>query len=59
MPSKDRAAVQIRRELHRRLKDEANARDLSVSRLAEIAIERGLPRLPPVPSLDDDSETEG
>jgi len=53
MTTKPRVSVQITADLHHRLKDEADARTLSVSRLAEILIERGLPRLPPLPDADE------
>jgi hypothetical protein len=45
--------VPIGAAVHKRLKAEAEARDLSVTRLAEIVIERGLATLVPVPKVDD------
>jgi hypothetical protein len=52
MANTPRGSVQIRADLLQRLKEEADVRGLSASRLAELAIERGLPQLPPVPTSD-------
>ncbi len=54
MAKGQRVSVAIGAEVHERLKAEAEPRTLSVTRLAEILIERGLAQLPPVPTTDDD-----
>ena len=52
MPSRPRVAVPISAVIHGQLKAEADNRGLSVTRLAELPIERGLDQLPPVPFSD-------
>ena len=42
-------SVTMSAERHERLKAEAEARGFSVSKLADLCIERGLPTLMPVP----------
>ena len=52
MANRPRVSVPISADLHQRLKAEAEARTLSVTRLAEILIERGLQRLEPIPDVE-------
>jgi hypothetical protein len=51
--TRPRVSIQIPASLHSQLRIEAERRGLSVARLAEFLIERGLPKLPPLPDADD------
>jgi hypothetical protein len=49
MTKHDRRSIAINAAIYDRLKAEADARFLSVARLAEALLEVGLDRLPPIP----------
>jgi hypothetical protein len=55
MPNNERGTLQIRADILQRLRDESESRGLSMARVAELAIMRGLPQLPPVPSEVDEN----